>query len=294
MNKIKLFILFFCTPAFVIAQPGVKNPYLQKFTEIGLQAGVAGYAGDLGGALGSEGFRNFSPGHFRPAFSINATHRMATWASLRPSLMVGKIAGDDAILEEGSSSDPNLGNRNLSFRSVIAELAITADVNPLYLFSSYAQTDHRFYPYASIGLGAFYYNPQANLNGTWHDLKPLRLEGQGFPQYPASKQYSRVNFSIPMGAGFKYYVSTRHYLGAEGMVRRTFTDYLDDVSRNYIDPAYFDAYLSTDEAALAKQLHHRNTSSSFVPGGQRGNPGVKDYFFTVSLRFGMILDSKVF
>ena len=89
-----------------------------------------------------------------------------------------------------------------------------------------------------------------------------------------------------MGAGFKYYLADKYYLGLEGMVRRTFTDYLDDVSTRYIDPALFGAYLSPENAALARELHYRDTRPSSVI---RGNPDNDDYFFTLSLRFGLVL-----
>jgi hypothetical protein len=211
---------------------------------------------------------------------------MADWASFRPSLTFAKIAGDDNSLITGSSSDPNRGSRNLNFRSSIAEFSVVADINPLYIFRGYAAREHNFYPYASVGLGLFYFNPQGNLNGTWYDLKPLRLEGQGFPQYPNRRQYSKVQLSIPVGAGLKYYISPKNYLGLEGMVRRTVTDYLDDVSKTYIDPAYFGAYLSPEKASLARELHYRDTRPSSTI---RGNPKNDDYFFTLSLRFGFVL-----
>lgn len=281
MRKLTFCSLLYLLPALAMAQPNMQNKFAQKFTEIGIQAGVAGYAGDLGGPLGSEGFRNFEASLLRPSFSVNATHRMADWAAFRPSLTFAMVAGDD-----NATGDANLGSRNLNFRSVIGELAIVADVNPFYLFKDYAAREHNFYPYFSVGVGAFYFNPQGKLNNEWYDLKPLRLEGQGFPQYPLSKQYSKINFNIPLGAGFKYYISDKHYLGAEGMVRRTFTDYLDDVSKSYIDPAYFDAYLPADDAALARQLYYRDNRNTFL---NRGNPKNDDYYFTVALRFGVVL-----
>jgi hypothetical protein len=290
MFKINLYLIFLLIPSILLAQPNVENKYLQKFTEIGIHGGVAGYAGDLGGAFGSNRFTNTSAGLLRPAFGINATHRMADWASFRPGITVAQVVGDDATLTSPSESGANLNVRNLSFKSNIAEFSFLADVNPLYILRSYSQKDHKFNPYVSVGFGMFYYNPQANLNGTWYDLKPLRLEGQGFPEYPDRKQYSRISFNLPIGAGFKYYISPKHYLGLEGMVRRTFTDYLDDVSKTYIDPAYFDAYLSPENASLARQLYDRGATPTNI-GGLRGNRPSDDYYYTVSLRFGFVLNN---
>jgi hypothetical protein len=291
MFKIKLNFIFLLIPSILLAQPNVENKYLQKFTEIGIHGGVAGYAGDIGGALGSNRFKDASFGLLRPAFGINATHRMSDWASFRPGITVAQVMGDDATIPSPSETGAILSERNLSFRSNIAEFSLLADVNPLYIIRSYGRKDHKFNPYVSVGFGMFYYNPQANLDGTWYDLKPLRLEGQGFPDYPDRKQYSRISFNIPFGAGFKYYVSSKNYIGLEGMIRRTFTDYLDDVSKTYIDPAYFDAYLSPENAALARQLNSRGTPNVAYVGGLRGNRPSDDYYYTVSLRFGFILNN---
>ena len=297
MYRIKFYLLFLFVPMFVLAQPNLNDPYLQKFTEVGVQAGIAGYAGDLGGALGSGRFKDFDAGLFRPMVNINATHRMSPWASFRPGLTLGKVAGDDNSLVS-TAGGLGLRGRNLSFRTLIAELSVLADVNPLYIFKSYAEQEHNFYPYISLGLGAFYFSPQANLNGAWVDLRPLRLEGQGFPQYPQNKQYSKVQVSVPMGAGFKYYISSKYYIGAEGMVRKTFTDYLDDVSTRYIDPALFSTYLSARNASLSAQLYNRYDENSGGPrpgpNGQRGNPENDDYFYTISLRFGIVLNNKFY
>jgi len=41
---------------------------------------------------------------------------------------------------------------------------------------------------------------------------------------------------IPMGGGFKYYIRENIYIGFEILRRKTFTDYIDDVSKKYIDP----------------------------------------------------------
>jgi hypothetical protein len=268
MFKIKLNFIFLLIPSILLAQPNVENKYLQKFTEIGIHGGVAGYAGDIGGALGSNRFKDASFGLLRPAFGINATHRMSDWASFRPGITVAQVMGDDATIPSPSETGAILSERNLSFRSNIAEFSLLADVNPLYIIRSYGRKD-----------------------GTWYDLKPLRLEGQGFPDYPDRKQYSRISFNIPFGAGFKYYVSSKNYIGLEGIIRRTFTDYLDDVSKTYIDPAYFDAYLSPENAALARQLNSRGTPNVAYVGGLRGNRPSDDYYYTVSLRFGFILNN---
>ena len=297
MFRIKCTAIIFLIPTLLFAQPEMQHEYVQKFTEIGIQTGLAGYGGDLGGPLGSKGLKNFESGLFRAMFNINATHRMSSSISFRPGLTIGKLAGDDRSLKSGSASDPGLSNRNLNFRSTVAELSLLADVNPLFVFSGYRENTHKFYPYMSAGIGLFYFNPQGNLDGSWENLRPLRLEGQGFPEYPTNKQYSKVQVSIPVGAGFKYYVSSKLYLGMEGMVRKTFTDYIDDVSTKYIDPRYFTQYLSPSNATLAGLLYNRyDEQAMYRPtvGSPRGVSKNKDYFFTLSIRAGIILNTRAF
>ncbi len=103
----------------------------------------------------------------------------------------------------------------------------------------------RLRPYVFAGFGVYHFNPQgsltdANGNVTWYDLKPLRTEGEGMAQYPNRKEYSLTQFNVPMGAGIKYFLSHKTTIGLEVSYRQTFTDYIDDVSTNYIDPKYFD------------------------------------------------------
>jgi hypothetical protein len=94
-----------------------------------------------------------------------------------------------------------------------------------------------------------------------------------------------------MGGGFKYYISESIYVGFEILHRKTFTDYIDDVSTDYIDPRYFDQYLPPDQAAMARQLHYRenildpSVSRQYI-NDQRGDPRENDAYFSSILRTG--------
>jgi len=122
-------------------------------------------------------------------------------------------------------------------------------------------------------------------------LQPLHTEGQGFPEYPDRKNYKLTQMELPMGFGFKYYLKENMFIGLEVLHRKLFTDYVDDVSTDYIDPIYFDKYLSPANAALARQLNYRGTYSSVtrpsdVVGAQRGDPKQNDAYFSTILRLG--------
>jgi hypothetical protein len=84
------------------------------------------------------------------------------------------------------------------------------------------------------------------------------------------------------------------------MHRKTFTDYMDDVSTTYIDNALFDKYLSPQQAQIANQLHFRynfDPANPYPPtrpiiGSQRGDPKDNDAFFSTVVKFGWRLKDR--
>ena len=116
-------------------------------------------------------------------------------------------------------------------------------------------------------------------------------------EYPDRKEYSLTQLEIPMGFGAKYYIRDNFYVGMEVLHRKTFTDYIDDVSTNYIDANLFDQYLTPSQATMARQLHYRE---NFVPNRtqtrfpttneQRGDPKENDAFFSTILKLGWRLN----
>lgn len=100
-----------------------------------------------------------------------------------------------------------------------------------------------------------------------------------------------------MGGGLKYFLSDRFNISSEVLYRKSFTDYIDDVSTNYIDPALFDKYLSPSDAAIARQIHDKVYGivtpgvTRYAPGTQRGNSKQDDAYFSYLLKFGVRLGS---
>ena len=72
------------------------------------------------------------------------------------------------------------------------------------------------------------------------------------PEYPDRKPYKLTQVNIPLGVGLKYYASERINLSAEVLYRKTFTDYIDDVSHNYIDPVNYNKHLSAADELLSE------------------------------------------
>ena len=129
------------------------------------------------------------------------------------------------------------------------------------------------------------FNPQANLNGTWLDLQPLHTEGQGFKEYPDRQPYRLSQLNLFLGAGLRYELTPTLYIRLEWLPRYLFTDYLDDASTKYIDPAFFSNYLKPTLVTQALQLNKRTTEITT----QRGDPKNTDAYFTINLKVGMTL-----
>ena len=190
----------------------------------------------------------------------------------------------------------------LQFRSNMIEAYAAAEIYPTVFLERYDGLKGKFRPYGLAGFGIFKFNPKgeyfdASGRSSWVPLAPLHTEGQGFDEYPDRKPYKLFSFEMPLGAGFKYYFAENKYIGMELVHRKSFTDYVDDVSTTYVDPALFDKYLTPDKAAMAKQLYYRKDfpNANTRPGfgeEQRGDPTDNDSFFSTVVRFGWWINSK--
>ena len=123
----------------------------------------------------------------------------------------------------------------------------------------------------------------------------MHTEGQGFAEYADRKTYRLSQINFPLGAGFKYEISSTVNLRAELVGRILQTDYLDDISTRYINPQLFSKYLTGDQLNNALVLNdRRNRFNPAFPvnpkGGQRrGNPKNNDAYFTINLKLGIAL-----
>ena len=100
-----------------------------------------------------------------------------------------------------------------------------------------------------------------------------------------------------MGVGLKYFASDAMSLSLEVIHRKTFTDYLDDVSKDYIDPALFYSYLTPSQAALAQRMANKTDASGlgvagFGPGDKRGTPTNNDAYYSICLKVGFRLGTN--
>jgi hypothetical protein len=265
--------------------------------ELGLGVGPLFFLGDLGGNLGkgTTFVKDINLPVTKMAVGLFVNYYPQEWLGFRVAVNHGTLEGADSLIHEKGGAESYRYVRNLHFRSKLLEAYAALEIYPTVFIEQYDGLQGKLRPYGVIGVGMFKYKPQTqyyspNGSKTWVDLEPLRIEGQGMDEYPDRKRYKLTQLEIPVGAGVKWYVRDNMYLGLEVLHRKTFTDYIDDLSKDYIDPTLYDKYLPASDAAVAKQVQYRKvgplSSSPVVAGEQRGNPTNNDSFFSTIIRFG--------
>ena len=225
-------------------------------TEIGFYGGGSYYIGDI-----NPGF------HFtysRPAGGLVYRYNLSKRHNIRATAFYGSIYGNDA-----RDNDPILQNRNLNFQSDIIELAIGYELD---LFK-YRINDMKypFSPYFFYQVAYMRMNPTTDYNGNEIALRSLGTEGQG-TSLNSKDNYSLNQITIPLGVGIKLNIKDRLAVSFEYGIRKTFTDYIDDVSGNYVDGDI----LRSQNGPLAAELADRRINS--MDGMNRGNPNNKDWY----------------
>ena len=140
-----------------------------------------------------------------------------------------------------------LKNRNLHFKSDVIELSGQIEFN--FLPYETGNSLYPFTPFIFTGVSLFNYNPKAEASdGQWYALQEIGTEGQGTTSFPNRKKYALTQMSIPFGGGVKIGVADDFNIIIEYGLRKTFTDYIDDVSSTYAGiPAEFDNITIGDE-----------------------------------------------
>ena len=236
------------------------------------------FLGDLGGNSGNGQpfIKDWDLKTTKLFTGLSYTYFLDNALSLNGDIHFTSVSGADSLSSKNSGHALGRYNRNLSFKSNIYEMQVTAELYPLQALSY--NNIPKLMPYIGLGVGLFHFDPKAQLNGKWYNLQPLHLEGQGFAEYPERSNYKLTQFYIPLTLGVKYRVSENNLISLNTIFRITFTDYIDDISTDYINPALFDKYLAPKDASIAKQLYYRGVySSSPKISSYRGNSGYDSY-----------------
>lgn len=162
-------------------------------SEIGFGVGTFNYTGDL--------VRTYDFRFSKPAATVFYRSNLSKVVSFRAAVTAGKIGASEKPI------DPFAVNRNASFDVFLLEASTVME----YHFLNWRETKRfvRFTPYLFAGLGIF------GLSG--NGAKP--------------EEYSNVQGAIPFGGGVKYIYNPKWYISLEFGIRKTFFDYLDNVSK---------------------------------------------------------------
>ncbi|MBO4740052.1 MAG: hypothetical protein J5605_00240 [Bacteroidales bacterium] len=244
----------------------VHSQTLRKDAEAGLLLGAMNYIGDLNNQKITGKLNYAASALFRYDFHPR-------WA-VQFGLAYGNVEGGNPDVIEA---------RNLSFRSNIIEGSLTVQFNFVpYQRGAYAQ---RLTPYMFAGIGVFGFNPKAQYNGVWYELQPLCTEGQGLSQYPDRKPYNLIQLCVPFGLGLKCRVGKYFTIGAEYGFRKTWTDYIDDVSTTYVDSKLLTDNTEELAAILSDRSGEIEPNHAYTAGTQRGDDSLDDWyaFFGLSI-----------
>jgi hypothetical protein len=287
----------------------LSNSYSQAFLfgekikwEVGLNFGPSFFLGDLGGnsGKGTNNIKDINLEFTKMMKGIFVTMYPKNWIGVRLAADVTYLEGSDDIITTTGIDELWRKQRNLDFKTTVLEGYLAVEIFPTMLLRRNKEYEPKLIPYGLVGIGVFRFNPKGSITNaagdkTWHNLQPLKLEGQGMPEYPDSKPYKLTQLNIPIGAGLKYYASERINLSSEILYRKTFTDYIDDVSKNYIDPNNYNKYLPAADAALAYKLSDKSIGiiypgmTRYPANTQRGDPKDGDTYFSLVLKLGIRL-----
>lgn len=266
-----------------------KKPFRGKPIEFGITLGASNYMGDLSKLVSLK--------ETHPMGGLICRFNYNDFITLRGTAVFSRISGNDATY----SDDVYRSRRNLSFRSDLIEFSGTIEYNILGFGET--QRSNPASPFLFAGIGVFKYNPLAKFtynsnpdlindvtgatpihdpilqkfDGQWIELQPLGTEGQETTKYNDRKRYPLTQVCIPFGLGYKHQFNEVWAWGAEFGVRKTFTDYLDDVSIDYID----DQIIGGNNGFLAAALKDRAgevNKKKFDNGDPRGNKANKDWY----------------
>ncbi len=278
MRKTLLLFCLFAASLFSTAQ--------QYNLGFGLRAGASNFLGDIGSGDLARGFvynmelrdtrwavGGFSRYRFHPLFAVQASF---DWV---------RIQGMDA----NSDNRARLA-RNLSFKNNLLHLHGKLEFYPQILsvsdvgYRGRYRLDYQTYFFA--GIGGVYHNPSAEYNGEKVKLRPLMTEGV---------KYSPVVLTIPFGGGFFFTYKRIHRFGFEYAWNLSFTDYLDDISTQYV------AASEMSSNPLAPVLSDRYQggfglpdAANFAVGSYspRGDPTDRDNFMTMTISYSYLIRTR--
>ena len=230
-----------------------------------LFGGESNYSGDL-----QEKRFTTTQGH--PAFGLGLMLELNDKMCIRGDFTYGKISAEDKYGKNAK--------RNLSFFTNISEFSLGFEYTLMNLYI------YKVSPYFFTGIALYDFNPYTKDDkGNPIYLPELSTEGEGFIE--GRKDYKLRQYSIPLGGGIQWAINDNKRLGIVVGFRKTFTDYLDDVSTTYVDENLLriaKGQKVVDIAYRGDEIPNGNPNYP-AAGAQRGSPASKDWYYFTGITF---------
>lgn len=231
--------------------------------DVGVGLGLANYWGDLSPAIALGETK--ASGNVFARLNFNKT-----W-SLTGQLSVLEVSGKDKNFDFNKT-------RNLNFSSSIRELSGTIEYN--FVPYGYGVLDNKITGYVFGGFSYFQYNPQTRFGGETVILRDLKTEGVA---------YGKAALAIPFGIGVKWIFARNLSLEVNYNIRKTYTDYIDDVSGKYVDLSA----LSLRTQQIADRSYEVVGIGQYQPGSKRGSDNYNDWFMTFSASIAYRIPARI-
>jgi hypothetical protein len=173
---------------------------ISQKSEIGFGIGTFNYTGDL--------VRTYNFAFSKPAGTVFYRANISKVISFRTSITAGKLGASDTR----KPIDAFATARASSFNLFLLETSVAFE----YHFLDWRDSKRklRFTPYLFAGFALFGISGNASKNASYSNVQP----------------------AIPFGGGMKYVLNPKYYIATEIGIRKTFFDYLDNISDG--DPAF--------------------------------------------------------
>lgn len=229
--------------------------------EMGVMLGGSNYWGDLAA----------SPviGETKAAYGGFARLNLSSSFAFTANLINATISGNDNNFDHQRV-------RNLNFTTALTEFSGIVEFN----FKKFGVdvNEKRHSPYVFLGLAFTQYIPTATYNNIRFELRNVRTE---------DVQYGLFTVAIPMGIGYKWQFAKHAAFNWNLGFRRSYSDYLDDVSGVY--PNNFAEIQRQKGFNLATATDPSAANNAGIPiserGYRRGNADFTDWYVvsTVSI-----------
>ena len=292
---------------------------------VGANINAANYFGDLA-PVNKAASTDIS--FTRPGFGFFGGYKFHHSMAITAGLNWFRVFGDDFASDPSGEASFARYARNLSFRNDIKEFRVGLQI---YLLPNYGGPGQRlpFNAYLSVGASVFHHEPMGKVPdadyqtaidgsapapsaGEWVKLRPLGTEGQNLG---IVEPYKSIEFAVPVAVGAQMRLpGTKLTAGLELGFRYLFTDYIDDVSSNYVGLDQFTDDLArimsdrgtvpvsskgesrnmTNLRLVSNDFNGQNyfiegTVGTGIDGSKRGNPDDNDMIFVTQLKVSYVL-----